>query len=755
MKEKAKPTIGGGAKKILYTLKTVKRIGLRESAKALTAKNTCKACGLGMGGQNGGMTNEQGEFPAVCNKSVQAQSTDIQQPIPEEIFSYSLADLQDLSAHELEHLGRLNTPLFKAKNSDKFVPITWDWGIRRAAEHFAKVPAERSFFYSSGRSSNEAGFVLQLLARLYGTNNVNNCSYYCHQATGVGLAKTIGTGTSTVELADLDGCDCIFVIGANPASNHPRFVHKLQACRARGGTVIIINPAKEPGLVRFALPKSPKSLIIGGDEIASHYLQPHIGSDIGVLKGIAKAVIEGGGVSKEFVQQYTEDYEPFLEDIKSTPWSELEAITGIRHFDFELIGKIYQQSKNTVFAWGMGITHHRHGVENVEYISNLALLRGMIAKQYAGLLPLRGHSNVQGIGTIGVKPVLANDVIKNLERKLGVSLPDLERSPGMDTLACVEAADRGEIDAALLMGGNLFQATPNTSWAEKAFDKIALKVHLTTTLNKGHIHGIGNSESIILPVAARDEEFQSTTQESMFNFVRLSDGGIHRLDNVRTEVNVLTHFAQHLFHFRQGSNEKEISFDFSAFRNHSSIRKTIAAVVPGMEDLKSIDVAKKEFHINNRIMHSPVFKTATGKAHFRVHPLPKSACSETYPFRLMSVRSEGQFNSIIYEEKDSYRSVNKRWVVMMNKKAIRSLGLEQDDTVDLVSAYGEMRAVSVQAFDLPDGDLMVYYPEANALIGRDRDEKSKTPAFKSVAVRIEVISRDIGKKKEELASSKL
>ena len=186
-------------------------------------------------------------------------------------------------------------------------------------------------------------------------------------------------------------------------------------------------------------------------------MQPHIGSDIGVLKGIAKAVIEGGGVSKEFVRQYTEDYEPFLADIKSTPWFELETITGIRHFDFELIGKIYQQSKNTVFAWGMGITHHRHGVENVEYISNLALLRGMIAKQYSGLLPLRGHSNVQGIGTIGVKPVLANDVIKNLERKLGISLPDLERSPGMDTLACVEAADRGEIDAALLMGGIYFK----------------------------------------------------------------------------------------------------------------------------------------------------------------------------------------------------------------------------------------------------------------------------------------------------------
>ena len=196
-------------------------------------------------------------------------------------------------------------------------------------------------------------------------------------------------------------------------------------------------------------------------------------------------------------------------------------------------------------------------------------------------------------------------------------------------------------------------------------------------------------------MAARDEEFQSTTQESMFNYVRLSDGGIHRLDNVRSEVDVLTHFAQHLFHFRQGSDAKEISFDFSAFRKHSSIRKTIAAVVPGMEDLKSIDVAKKEFHINNRIMHSPVFKTTTGKAHFRVHPLPKSTCSETYPFRLMSVRSEGQFNSIIYEEKDSYRNIDKRWVVMMNKKEISNLGLGKDDTVDLVSAYGELSLIHI------------------------------------------------------------
>lgn len=733
-----KPAVGGGAKKILYTLKTVNRIGLNHSAKALTAKNACKACGLGMGGQQGGMTNEQGDFPSVCNKSVQAQSTDIQPPIPSEIFTHSLAELRELSAHQLEHLGRLDKPLYKAKNATHFETVEWDWAIEQAAEHFSHTPAERSFFYSSGRSSNEAGFVLQLLARVYGTNNVNNCSYYCHQATGVGLSETIGVGTSTVELADLDGCDCIFVIGANPASNHPRFVHKLQACRARGGQVVVINPAKEPGLVRFALPKSPRSLIIGGDEIASHYLQPHIGTDIAVFKGIAKAVIERRAVASDFLLQHTEDYQSFIDDIAATAWSEIESLSGVSRGELEAVAKVYSQSKNAVFAWGMGVTHHQHGVANVEYISNLALLRGMIAKPFAGLLPLRGHSNVQGIGTIGVKPVLADEVLNNIEQQLGLALPDKKDSPGLDTLACLEAADRGEIDAALIMGGNLFQATPNSVWAEQAFDKIACKVYLTTTLNKGHLHGINNSEAIILPVAARDEEPEPTTQESMFNFVRYSEGGIDRLSNVRSEVAILTHFAEQLMARRSDKKSLSPTFDFSVFRSHRTIRETIAAVVPGMAQLKTIDIAKQEFHVGQRLLHSPEFKRESGKAKFVVHPLPKALGDAAFPFRLMSVRSEGQFNSIIYEEKDSYRRVDQRWAVMMNPKQISQLGIQAGDKLDIQSAHGHMQAVTVYPFDLPDGDIMAYYPEANALIGSARDARSQTPAFKSVPVKLSV-----------------
>ena len=205
----------------------------------------------------------------------------------------------------MEHLGRLNTPLYKKEKSNRYQPVSWEFALKRASQRLLSIPPERSFFYSSGRSSNEAGFILQLLARLYGTNNVNNCSYYCHQATTVALGTTIGTGTSTIKLDDLADCDLIFVIGANPASNHPRFIYNLTECRNRGGRVIIINPAVEPGLVKFSLPKSPKSLITGGTEVASDYIQPKIGTDLALFKGIAKAIIEAKKIDQSFIDANT------------------------------------------------------------------------------------------------------------------------------------------------------------------------------------------------------------------------------------------------------------------------------------------------------------------------------------------------------------------------------------------------------------------------------------------------------------------
>ena len=727
-----KKIIGGGPKKVLYTLNAVKRIGLKNSAKALTAKNTCKACGLGMGGQQGGMTNEKGEYPSVCNKSIQAQSTDIQPPIPDDVFSHSIEELKELSPKELEHIGRLGSPIFKARNSSHYKIINWDWAINYAAQRFAETEPDRSFFYCSGRSSNESGFLLQLLARLYGTNNINNCSYYCHQATSVGLGSTIGTGTATIELDDLSQCDLIFVIGANPASNHPRFIHQLKNCRDRGGHVVVINPAKEPGLVTFAVPKSARSMLSGGTDIASHYLQPNIGSDIALFKGIAKAILEKNAQADDFIQQYCHHFDDFKSDIISTSWQSIEQHTGISQTEITAVAAIYAHAKNAVFAWGMGMTHHAFGSENVEYIANLALLRGMVGKPYSGLLPLRGHSNVQGIGTIGVKPVLAKEVLTNIEQQLDITLPT---SAGLDTFHGLQAAHRGHIDCACIVGGNLYSATPNSGWAEQALQRIGFTVFLTTTLNQGHLYGIDDSDVLILPVAARDEEAQATTQESMFNYVRLSDGGIDRLDNVRTEVDILSAFGAQLLAKTKGKDY----FDFTQFSRHDCIRETIAKTVPGMEQLEDIGIAKKEFHIRQRVMHRPQFNTIDNKAHFIVHDIPTAnQHKQEYPFLLASVRSEGQFNSIIYEEADSYRYNAQRQAILMSPQDIQALALHKGQRVTVVSNSGRMENAIVQPFDLPQGNVLAYYPEANVLTEHQLDPRSRTPNFKSVAVRIEI-----------------
>jgi molybdopterin-dependent oxidoreductase alpha subunit len=719
----SKQTVGGGIKKVLYALQTAQRTGLLNTAKALNSRNTCKACGLGMGGQRGGMTNELGEFPSVCNKSIQAQSTDIQPPIPPAVLAHTLTELRELDGHELEHLGRLGDPIYKAAHDDRFRVVDWEWALQHAARRFAATRPARSFFYSSGRSSNEAGFILQLLARAYGTNNVNNCSFYCHQATNVALSATIGTGTATVELEDLKLCDLIFVVGANPASNHPRFIHQLQACRARGGAVVVINPAREAGLVRFAIPKSARSLLKGGDDIASEYLQPRVGSDIALFRGIGKALLEMRAEDRAFIDAHTSGFEKYIADCAAAAWTNIEVGTGVPRADIERIAAVYAKANRAVFAWGMGLTHHLHGVANIEALCNLALLRGMMGQPGAGLLPLRGHSNVQGIGTIGVKPVLAGEILKRMESSLGLRAPD---DIGMDTMACMQAAARGDMDTALIMGGNLFEANPNTAWATAAMNRIGFKLFLTTTLNRGHLHGVDDGEAMILPVTARDEEWQPTTQESMFNYVRMSDGGITRLANVKPESTILTELAMRLV--------PESPVNFKAFQQHRRVREAIAACVPGMEQLADIDVARREFHVRGRLMHELRFNTKDGRAQFITHQPPRF---DAAPLLLTTVRSEGQFNSIVYERTDSYRNHAPRWSVMLNADELTARGFANGDKATLCSAQGRMEGVTLLAYDLARGCAMAYYPEANVLTDTAVDERSRTPAFKSTPVWLE------------------
>ncbi|MEE2894781.1 MAG: molybdopterin-dependent oxidoreductase, partial [Planctomycetota bacterium] len=524
------PSAGGGFPAILYTWKKAREAGgIGRLWKAMRTRNACKTCALGMGGQAGGMVNESGHFPEVCKKSLQAMVADMGGAITPEFWAdHDFDALRALSPRELESLGRIVHPLHAGPLDDRYRPIEWSAAMDRLVEQLKRTPPERTFFYFSGRSSNEAAFLLQLFARLHGTNNVNNCSYYCHQASGVGLASVTGSGTATITLDDVDHCDLLFLIGGNPASNHPRFMRSLMELKRRRGKVVVVNPMRELGLVRFKVPSDVRSLLFGTD-IADEYLMPRIGSDIAVLAGIAKATIALGKMAESFVADHCEGWDAWRNWVEDLSWPDLEAACGVARTDLERIAALYAESERTIFAWTMGITHHEHGVANVQTIGGLAMLRGMLGRPGAGLLPLRGHSNVQGVGSVGVTPVLKPPILAALERTLEVELP---KTPGLDTMACMEAADRGEIDLAVCLGGNLFGSNPDSAFASRALRNVPLVVQLSTTTNTGHCCGLGR-ETLVLPVLARDEESQPTTQESMFNFVRVSDGGAARHEGPR------------------------------------------------------------------------------------------------------------------------------------------------------------------------------------------------------------------------------
>lgn len=718
---------GGGWPAIFYTLRKAREVGgFWKLWKAMRSKNACKTCALGMGGQRGGMVNEIGGFPEVCKKSLQAMAADMQGAIQPEFWqTYSVPQLRQFTPRELEACGRLVQPLLLRRGEDHYQPIGWDEAIAKIADKLKELDPDETFWYFSGRSSNEAGFLLQLFARLYGTNHVNNCSYYCHQASGVGLTSSIGSGTATVVLEDVEHADLVFVIGGNPPSNHPRLMTTLMHVRNRGGQVIVINPVIETGLVEFRVPSNIRSLLFG-TKIATTYVQPHIGGDLALLTGVAKRIDEMGAQDESFCQTHCEDYEQWLAHLRSVSWNEIQQKSGVSVAEISAIAERYAEADNVIFSWTMGITHHEHGVENVQAIANLALMRGMVGRPQAGLMPIRGHSNVQGIGSVGVTPKLKSAIFERLQSHFGVELPT---KTGLDTLGCMMAADSGQLKLGFCLGGNLYGSNPDSAFAERALSKLDTLVYLSTTLNTGHAWGTA-AETIILPVLARDEEPQPTTQESMFNYIRLSDGGPPRLKGPRSEVEVIAELAEAVLGDRG-------PLDWKSMRDTGRIRVAIAKVVPGFEKIAEIDRNKQEFQIDGRTFHRPHFPTPSGRATLHCHHLPELKGGEGQ-LRLMTVRSEGQFNTVVYEDEDIYRGQDRRDVILMHPNDIENLELVPNQRVAVCSDTGRMENILVRPFDrIRPGNVLMYYPEVNVLVSRDVDAKSQTPAFKGQLVRIE------------------
>ncbi len=734
--------VGGGMPVIQYWAEhTLSPHGLR-LWKTLFHKSACLSCAWGTGGQKGGFVNEEGETLQRCAKSVEAIASELQPAIAPHFFAkYSIHELQQLTSEQANNLGRLSFPVILRAGSTHYERISWN-EVYKLAETAMGKPAERVASYSSGRSSNEAAYLLQLMMRALGSNNLADCSDLCHAASTVGLKEMFGSGTSMVSLEGLKKADCVVLIGSNAPANHPRLMNELIKLRERGGKVIIINPTIEVGLVKFASPAHPIQSLLGGSEISSLYLQPIPGSDVALFVGIQKALIEQECIQTEYLRTHTKGWEAVLKQAQSISWEIISQTCGISQEEIVAAARMIGTAENVVFAWAMGVTQQENGVDNIFSIANTALLTGNAGKEGAGTMPIRGHSNVQGFGSMGVTIRLKKEIQEALEKLLERSL---SRVPGYDTRALIEAAEAGRVDTLLGLGGNLYAANPDLTQAKQALSQIETVLYLATKPNLGHFHGLAKKNTLILPVFARFENPHRTTTESGNNFVRLNDPGDSHLQgpnaDLTSEVEFLTEIAHRLL------GEKPVHW--RKLQDTQYVRQLIAQTIPGFEKMATLDETKEEFTIANRIFTEPQFPTADRKAQMFVTPLPLLTLPQLKDFgipeevaqsgrgivlALTTGRSYAQHNTVVYKAGDKYRGMPHRNCILMNQADAERTGLSEHQQVTVQGDAGQLKDVEVIYGSIRQGAALMFYPEVNILFKAKIDLRSGTPAYKRVPV---------------------
>jgi molybdopterin-dependent oxidoreductase alpha subunit len=734
---KKSPQAGGGMPVIEYwAAQTLSPHGPK-LWQTLLHKSACLSCAWGTGGQKGGFVNEDGEPLQRCAKSVEAIASELQPAVPESVFTQTaIAQLQQLTSQEANNLGRLSFPMILRAGSSHYERIGWD-EVYTIVTQAMQQPPERVASYSSGRSSNEAAFLLQLMLRSLGSNNLADCSDLCHAASTVGLRNMFGSGTSMVSLADLQQTDCVVLIGSNAPANHPRLMNELIKLRDRGGKVIVINPTIEVGLVKFASPAYPvKSMLSGGSEIASLYLQPIPGSDTALFVGIQKALLEAKLIDFDYLKAHTEDWENVIEAAQATAWEVITATAGIARSEIKQAAQMIGRSENVIFAWAMGVTQQENGVDNIYSIANTALMTGNAGKPGAGTMPIRGHSNVQGFGSMGVTIHLKQEIQTALEKLLHKPLSPVK---GYDTRGLIEAAIAQEVDSLLCLGGNLYSANPDSQQAKQALGNIETIVYIATKPNQGHFHGLARSHTLIIPVFTRFENPHKTTVESGNNFVRLNDAGETHLPkaDLISEVEFLAEIAQRL----HGDNP----VNWHQLHHPEYVRQLIAKTIPGYGEIATIDATQTEFTIAGRIFHQPQFPTRSGKAQMFVTPLPVLKPPTLADFGMVGKsgaialvlgtgRSYGQHNTVVYHNADKYRNMPDRNCILLNQLDAESVGWEEHQKVTVQGDAGKLENVTVIYGPIRRGAAMMFYPEVNVIFQARVDPRCGTPAFKRVPV---------------------
>ncbi|WP_440981680.1 FdhF/YdeP family oxidoreductase [Shinella sumterensis] len=721
-----------------------------------------------------------------CENGAKATAWEITSRRADEAFfaRHTLSELENWLDHDLEEQGRLTQPMRWDAATDKYVTVDWQTAFEEIGRELRAISPEKAEFYTSGRASLEASYMYQLFARIYGSNNLPDSSNMCHESSSVGLPESIGASVGTAILSDFQNCDCIFYIAQNVGTSSPRLLHDLQDAVDRGVKVVTFNLLREPGLERFVNPQAPGQMLTGKETpISSNYYQVRNGGDIAALFGVCKALIEAddalhaAGVSKvsgsddqpqhpqnaaalafaasvaaadkkhvldhDFIAEHTAGFEEFTAAARGHSWEELERVSGLTRHQMTEAARIYAASDAVLMVYGMGLTQHLMGVENVHMVANLALLRGNIGKPGANICAVRGHSNVQGQRTVGIteKPDLVPlDKLK--------ALYDFEppRWEGHTTVDACKAILRGETQAFVALGGNFLRAVPDSAALEPAWRKLRLTVQIATKLNRSHlIHG---EIAYLLPCLGRieiDEQASGPQAVSMESSVAHFHGsrGMAKpaSPHLLSEPAIIAGIAKATLERGTVPWDRWVA-------DYSGIRHAIERTYP--ETFKDFD--KRIFQPGGIPRPLPArerkWVTKTGKANFltpeRLFPEFPPEASGKDVLHLATLRSNDQFNTTIYGYSDRFRGVDgTRQVIFMNEDDILRLGFAEGDVVDLMTMLEpqtrrEVTGFRIVRYNIPSGCCAAYYPETNPLFPLDHHSpKAKTPSYKLLPIRLE------------------
>ena len=738
------PDHAAGLPAVVRSLRMLRQhVGLTHGARALLRVNQktgfdCPGCAW----PEGSAHRKVAEFCENGVKAVAEETTDFR--VEDDFWrAHSVSDLRTRSGYWLGQQGRLTRPVYKPAGSDHYVPIEWDDAFDLIAAELRALPnPDRAAFYTSGRTSNEAAFLYQLLVRAYGTNNLPDCSNMCHESSGSALTETIGIGKGTVSLEDLRQADLILVVGQNPGTNHPRMLTALADARRGGATIVTINPLREAGMVRFKDPQRLDGLLGKGTELSAQYLQIRINGDLALFQALGRRLLEaedaapGTVLDRDFIEGSCAGFAEYADHVRKVDEEVVRAATGLDAGEIDELADRLVRSERTIVCWAMGLTQHKNSVATIREIVNVLLLRGSIGRPGAGLCPVRGHSNVQGDRTMGIWEKPPPALLTGIEREFGFAPP---AQHGYDVVDSIRAMRDGRVDVLMAMGGNFVAATPDSAVTEAAVARCRLTVSVSTKLNRSHT--VVGAAALILPTLGRTERDvqatgpQAVTVEDSMSAVHLSRGRLPPAsEHLLSEVSIICRLGRRLV---------PDAARWDAFeRDYRSIRETIGRVVPGCEDYAEKVEADGGFVLAQGPRDTRTFTTADGKAHFTANALevvqvPKGR------LLLQTVRSHDQYNTTIYGLDDHYRGIKGgRRVVFVHAEDIAELGFADGQVVDLVSEWadGERRAEGFRlvAYATPRGCAAAYFPETNVLVPLDSTaDTSGTPTSKSIVIRLE------------------